>query len=565
MSMFMAKMYIPGLLALLFVAGCSIQLPTEEGIPVFPKLAKSDVPVQMESYFEVEAGDIATYELRNCSRLHLRFRQDRAYEETDIRLIAQSEGYLRRSRSSANPQVTLPPPAEGCEYVEVSIENPSDQTLYGELRVRSEVPAELGIEFVPNAADCEDCEDPAGGLREALTDAIRSARRTVDFALYGVNDPQILDALCEAAEHGARVRVLTDDFSEDPEDSRGYFESIFGDAGLSSCGADVVAVRSSGLMHHKFILVDSGDADELLITGSTNLTTAGLEQNHNHMTFLRGFPDLSAAYVAEFEQLFERCEGNANDCSECTPACVLNASEEGPWREHGAEVNVYFAPSDDALEAIRGKVFRERVDAPDEDCGDPSSDCACRPSGDGWACDYCAMGDDGYGALENASNRIVMTVFAATDICLALGIARAHERGANVLGIWDRVQSASAYSRDDFLCAAGIPTYRSQWGDGAAFVLNHNKLLVIDDLVVDGSMNLSDNGTRINNENTLLIQQREFADEVAAYIRQEVALLEANGASPSQTHECLCGDGVDNDGDGLWDETDPDCDSPDAS
>jgi len=455
----------------------------------------------------------------------------------------------------------MPAPASGCEYVEISIENPSAIPLRGELSIKSEVPAELGIQFIPNAADCLDCEDPAGELRNSIVDAIRSARRTIDFAIYGVNDPAILDALCEAASNGARVRVLTDELSEDPNGSHGYFDAIFGDFGLASCGADVVAVRSSGLMHHKFLLLDTGDADELLITGSTNLTTAGLEQNHNHMTFLRGFPELTRAYELEFEQLYGRCRGGDRDCDECTPACVANVSEEGPWREHAAEVNVFFAPSDDALEAIRGSVFRERVDAPDEDCGDPSSDCACRPSGDGWTCDYCAMDDRGYGALENASDRIVMTVFAATDICLALGIAKAYERGAEVLGIWDRVQSGSAYSRDDFLCAAGVPTYRSEWGGGAASVFNHNKLLVIDDLVIDGSMNLSESGIRINNENTLLIEQRTLADAVSDYIRQEVTLLEAQGASPGLPQECLCGDGVDNDGDGLWDENDPDCDS----
>jgi hypothetical protein len=364
--------------------------------------------------------------------------------------------------------------------------------------------------------------------------------------------------------------VVTEDDSEDPTYSSGYFEGFFSEEGsLESCGAQVEVVRSSALMHNKFLIIDSGEGTELLLTGSTNFTTNGFEVNHNHIVIVKGVPELIAAYQAEFDQLLTHCTVDRFDsktCSECTPACTENRSEEGPWMLPGSlgGIQVFFSPSDDALRYLRGEKTSIYQELPDPDCYEPDSRCVCRTSGARWLCDYCSQGPDGFGLLEQANERIMMTMFSATDQCFALGWAEAARRGVSTVGVWDFVKGGSPYSRDDFLCAQGIETYITNWGGGSAQVRNHNKTVIIDNVVFDGSLNLSESGSYKNNENTLVIEDQQTADAFADYIFSEISLLQETGVSPKFTEQCLCVDLVDNDGDGLADSDDPDCDAGDG-
>jgi len=302
----------------------------------------------------------------------------------------------------------------------------------------------------------------------------------------------------------------------------------------------------------------------LLVTGSTNLTTAGLERNHNHMLFIRGASDLMDSFQAEMDQLLRHCASERLDrrrCGECTPSCVEDRSAEGPFMVGDTETRIYFSPSDDPLRVLRGDVLTVRMDTPDPSCGAEDPDCICRVSGSRYSCDYCARGDGGYGLSGRASSRVLMSMYSSTDQCFALGLARAAERGVEVTTIWDFVKAGSRYSRDDFACGQGVTTYISNWGGGSAQVRNHNKTVVLDDLVFDGSMNLSASGVRNNNENSLLLRGGGVADDFASYITDEVALLEASGVVPQDADTCRCRDLVDNDGDGLFDADDPDCDT----
>ena len=92
-------------------------------------------------------------------------------------------------------------------------------------------------------------------------------------------------------------------------------------------------------------------------------------------------------------------------------------------------------------------------------------------------------------------------------------------------------------------------------------IRNHNKIVVVDDTVVDGSLNISVNAVKSNNEATVLIHDADLAQRFSDYIKAEVAMLQSRGVQPLQPAACLCQDIVDNDGDGLVDAADPDCDA----
>ena len=540
----------------------------------FPAVGKADTPLVVEVPFVVPPstedgvpGEMAPLTFRTSGQLAVTTHQDELRSWERLQLVAESDDYRRRSWRGRAPFVTIPAERTEGQLTEYTLTmlNWGDVPGYGFIRVETEVPEE-GVKVVFNSPDCDDgCKDPAGELRTELVDAIQSARHSIDLAVYGLEDEAIVEALCNAASAGVRVRVDTAETSEDPEDSRSYVPAFFGPGGLAACGAQVDAVRSYGLMHHKFFVVDAGTDSELLITGSANLTQSGLEKNHNHMLFLRDAPELTAAYVAEMEQFFRHCATDrlepSSRCDECTPACTEDVNESGPWALPNGQVQAFFSPADDAMRVLRGLSTEARLDAPDPACDGPEADCICRKAGTRWLCEYCAQGEDGWGVVGEADERILMSMYSATDQCFALGVARAARRGVEVLTVWDFVRSRSRYSRDDYLCSEGVATYISNWGGGSAQVRNHNKTVVVDDLVFDGSMNLSASGADENNENTLVIDSAPLADEFDAYVRDEVALLERSGVLPQDRVPCRCQDLVDNDGDGLADEDDPDCDA----
>jgi hypothetical protein len=321
------------------------------------------------------------------------------------------------------------------------------------------------------------------------------------------------------------------------------------------------------------------------------------------MLWIYGAPEIINAYQAEFDQLFNHCRREGSTCTECTPSCMQELSENGPWKVGEAEVEAYFAPftrkrPHDAMEVLRGKAKEVSKEAPDPACNSPEANCVCRQSGKKYLCSYCAQDERGWGLLGQAKRRVLMTMYASTDQCFALGFGRAAQAGLETLSIWNQTEAGSIYTRDDFVCGMGVPVYVSNWGPiadacyggptaeswailctkkkkcsgeftpekwdklcaGNSLIRNHNKTVVLDDIIFDGSMNISASGINQNNENSLVIRSPALARQFVDYIQSEKTLLEHRGVLQAEPQTCLCNDLVDNDGDGLFDTDDPDCD-----
>jgi phosphatidylserine/phosphatidylglycerophosphate/cardiolipin synthase-like enzyme len=559
-----------GWFLLLACGGCgSDQQADSIDLGAFEAISKVDEIRVIEVPFEVVAGDEIRFAFRTVGRLSVRVEQDRSRSWERLQLEAQSSSYRRKSWRGRSPFLNIPSERAGGGMVAyfLGLKNWGSQNAYGNLRVETELSPVQGVTVVFNQPDCDNgCRQPAGELRNEVLKVIQSARVTIDMAMYGLKDPAVMEALCNAAEADVALRVVTENDSEDRNSTSSYWRWFFSDEeGLAGCGAQVEAVRSGGIMHHKFLVIDRGADSELLVTGSTNLTPGGFDQNHNHMLFIRGVPDLVESFQAEFEQLLRHCASDRLDgrsCSECTPGCTEDRTQQGPWSLPGGdgELEVFFSPSDDALRLLRGKAGSAYLNEPDPDCYAEDANCVCRLSGSRWLCAYCALGEDGYGLMGQARERILMSMFSATDQCFALAWKRAAHQGVESLGVWDYVKSGSPYARDDYLCSHGVPTYITNWGGWSAQVRNHNKSVVVDDVVFDGSLNLSESGIRKNNENTLVFYSARMAQVFADYILSEVALLERSGVVPGSPEDCLCKDLVDNDADGQADGEDSDCD-----
>ena len=135
-----------------------------------------------------------------------------------------------------------------------------------------QIPAE--VRFCPY----EDCL----GL---LVDALNSAEHSIGCAFYDLNHGNVTSAILTAHARNVSVRLVLDRKNEVN--------------GTSPYPLARTAV-SSGLMHHKFCVID----DTRVISGSMNPTERGIGVNHNNVILFES-KSLAKKYGKEFEELWE--------------------------------------------------------------------------------------------------------------------------------------------------------------------------------------------------------------------------------------------------------------------
>ncbi|KAB2861401.1 MAG: DUF1669 domain-containing protein [Anaerolineae bacterium] len=171
-------------------------------------------------------------------------------------------------------------------------------------------------------------------MENAMVEAINSATRTLDGAMYEINLPRVVEALINAKNRGVQVRlVLDDEYAIEDDDS---LASQLADAGIP-----IVSDERSAFMHHKFLVID-GSA---VWMGSTNFTRNDVYNNNNNALFIRS-TQLAQNYTTEFEEMFTDRVFNARDDSRDTPNPTLTIN--------GIRVENYFSPED-------GNVIEQRL------------------------------------------------------------------------------------------------------------------------------------------------------------------------------------------------------------
>ncbi len=136
---------------------------------------------------------------------------------------------------------------------------------------QSAVPAE--VRFCPD----EDCL----GL---IVDALSGAERTIDCAFYDLSHDNVTAALLAARVRDVSVRLVLDRKNEVNDSAPYEFSRI---------------AASSGLMHHKFCVIDG----RYVTTGSMNPTERGAHTNRNNLVLLDSAL-LARQYGQEFEELW---------------------------------------------------------------------------------------------------------------------------------------------------------------------------------------------------------------------------------------------------------------------
>jgi phosphatidylserine/phosphatidylglycerophosphate/cardiolipin synthase-like enzyme len=340
---------------------------------------------------------------------------------------------------------------------------------------------------------CEGCQ-PAEEVAHRLADFIRTANRTLDISIYSFRLSQslrdiVVSALRDREDAGVRIRIAYDAGAQKDPDLIKYPSNDFADMStpefVESLGFPCKGIWAErALMHNKYVIVDADSPDASVWTGSANFTEDGWSAQENNILVLRS-QSLARLYTHDFNDMWDAgnlvCSGNEKGSGEATleyqaslPTCWQNMSPcEGEWID----------------KAITQQVERTR-------------------------------------------ERVTFATVVLTSGNILEALHRLMEQGVPMDGVYDRTQMEGVkyqweqvpdnhwkigafHELVEYGNLVGKDTI--PWTPESRHDFMHNKVLVLDDVVVTGSYNFSRHAQK-NAENSLMIHSAALAQTYREYI-----------------------------------------------
>lgn len=178
--------------------------------------------------------------------------------------------------------------------------------------------------------------EPKAKACRVLINKINNAKKSIDFAIYGIDSQyELISSLNNAQKRGVIVRGVAD--------SNELGEVTYKDT-LKLQNIPVTLDNSRYIMHNKFFIID----DEYLLTGTMNMTNTGCGGYNSNLVVGIQNETIVNAYKNEFEQMFKGIfKKNKKDFS--TPLVQLN---------NDTEIKAAFSPSGDIYEKIMAPAIR---------------------------------------------------------------------------------------------------------------------------------------------------------------------------------------------------------------
>ena len=223
---------------------------------------------------------------------------------------------------------------------------------------------------------------------------------------------------------------------------------------LRDGGVSVITAESSGLMHAKYIIIDG----KIVISGSANMTLASFSYDNNFMIRLES-EEAAKVFTDEFEEMYLDCIfGEESPKTKAASAVKL---------EDGTSVYIRFSPDDgidDMIESL----------------------------------------------IQAANESVYMLAYSFASRDIAERLEAADNDGLDVIVI---CEDGKAYTDGGGQCGplseAGVQVYV----DGYKDTLMHEKVIILDDsVVIAGSYNFTRSADKRNDEQVLVIQNKEIAD-----------------------------------------------------
>jgi phosphatidylserine/phosphatidylglycerophosphate/cardiolipin synthase-like enzyme len=337
-------------------------------------------------------------------------------------------------------------------------------------------------------------DQSAPEIAAQMAEFISRANSSLDLAAYDCRlddgaDSPIRNALRDRIDRGVSIRMIYDNSFMKPQ-SHEQFENVGGDfaeenthervAELGLPAELIRGIRGEGLMHQKFMIRDG----ESVWTGSMNWTNDSMSRMEN--TIVEAIsPELAALYTRDFQQLWESGQTLESGAFPTTAVQLLYAGKT-------ASTDVDFSPG-------QGEFINEWV--------------AKRVSRARRRIIFCSM-------LINSSKLLSALMDVLDRQRLELWGVYDQTQMEAVLRQWDdqphvqwKVDAIHRLLREAEMIGKDSLPYRP----GRSHNFMHNKLLVVDDVVITGSYNLS-HAAQANAENMLAIESPDFAEDAVSYI-----------------------------------------------
>lgn len=225
---------------------------------------------------------------------------------------------------------------------------------------------------------------------------------------------------------------------------------------LMDAGIPIIGDRRQGLMHNKFVVIDRAE----VWTGSMNFTYSGTYQDNNNLLRIRSLK-VADDYTVEFEEMFTN-DFFGQDMVANTPNPKVTLS--------GVNVEIYFSPDDHVARRITA-------------------------------------------LLRGATKSIKFLAYSFTANDFADIILQKAKDKLSVAGVMDAamIQSNAGTEYPTFK-QAGLSVY----SDGNPSLM-HDKVIIIDnEIVITGSYNFTSSAERTNDENVVIIFDRQVATSYIA-------------------------------------------------
>lgn len=141
--------------------------------------------------------------------------------------------------------------------------------------------ATVEVHFTPST----ECED-------SIIDLIENAQKTIDVAVYSINNNQIISALKKAHKRGVKLRILTDKLQASSKSSKVL--------DLYKFGIHIKVNSRYKIEHNKFAVFDGTKVS----TGSFNWTNPASEKNSENCLFVMRDKKVVATYEKRFNELW---------------------------------------------------------------------------------------------------------------------------------------------------------------------------------------------------------------------------------------------------------------------
>jgi phosphatidylserine/phosphatidylglycerophosphate/cardiolipin synthase-like enzyme len=225
---------------------------------------------------------------------------------------------------------------------------------------------------------------------------------------------------------------------------------------LKATGIPIVGDNRPGLMHNKFMVIDHSE----VWTGSMNYTISSTYEDNNNLIRIRS-SKVATDYTTEFEEMFVD-DFFGPDAITNTPYPQVTVD--------GTPLEVYFSPDDHVARRIAA-------------------------------------------LLRAANSSIFFLAYSFTADDFGDIIRQKAQDGLKVAGVMDdsQIKLDTGTEYDPFI-TAGLPVFP----DGNAGLMHHKVMIIDNEIVITGSYNFTASAERTNDENVLIIFDKQLAADYMA-------------------------------------------------